>query len=141
MDGTQVRGRRHTNRMAWQEDSDRLDNVSVLMIGFRNDECPGSGNPPKRAASSVTGNEKEDATRSRMHVMGLPEDAYAAHGGPMRPHINVGADIDIVVARLVHTVCRVVGFECRIDFDTNRPDGAPRKPLDVSRLNDLGWKA
>lgn len=54
---------------------------------------------------------------------------------------NVGAGVDIAIDKLARTIMEVVGFEGEIVFDTSKPDGTPRKLLDVSRLKDIGWKA
>jgi len=55
--------------------------------------------------------------------------------------LNVGTGEDITIGEFARVVADVVGFPGRIDFDTARPDGAPRKLLDVSRINSLGWRA
>jgi GDP-L-fucose synthase len=55
--------------------------------------------------------------------------------------INVGWGNDVSIEELASTIARIVGFEGRLEFDTTRPDGAPQKLLDVSRLNALGWHA
>jgi len=55
--------------------------------------------------------------------------------------LNVGTGEDITIREFARLVADVVGFPGRIDFDTSRPDGAPRKLLDVSRINSLGWRA
>ena len=55
--------------------------------------------------------------------------------------INVGTGSDITIADLAHLVKKIVGFEGEIVFDTSKPDGTPKKQLDVSRINQLGWKA
>ncbi len=55
--------------------------------------------------------------------------------------INVGTGEDVTIRALAETVAEVVGFRGTIDWDTTKPDGTPRKLLDVSRLADLGWKA
>ena len=57
------------------------------------------------------------------------------------PLVNVGTGEDVTIAEVAHTVMKVVGFEGRIVFDTSKPDGTPRKLLDVSRVNALGWRA
>ncbi|HTP73874.1 MAG TPA: GDP-L-fucose synthase [Burkholderiaceae bacterium] len=57
------------------------------------------------------------------------------------PLINIGCGEDVSIAALTEQVMEVVGFDGRIVFDTSKPDGMPRKLLDVSRLNELGWKA
>ena len=58
-----------------------------------------------------------------------------------REHINVGSGIDMTIAELARAIVRTVGYGGKITFDTSRPDGTPRKLLDVSRINALGWKA
>jgi GDP-L-fucose synthase len=55
--------------------------------------------------------------------------------------INVGVGDDITIAGLARLVARSVGFEGTLEFDTSKPDGTPRKLLDVSKLNALGWRA
>ena len=55
--------------------------------------------------------------------------------------LNVGVGDDVTIRELVETVCDVVGFEGELVFDTSKPDGTPRKWLDVGRLADLGWRA
>ena len=55
--------------------------------------------------------------------------------------INVGCGQDLTIRELAQTLARVVGFEGRFEFDGSKPDGTPRKMLDVSRLNALGWRA
>ena len=56
-------------------------------------------------------------------------------------HINVGTGTDLSIAELAQTVAEVVGFDGEIQFDTSKPDGTPRKLLDVSKLSALGWKS
>jgi len=57
------------------------------------------------------------------------------------PLVNVGTGEDVTIRELAETVCEVVGFEGQLAFDTSKPDGTPRKLLDVSRLTGLGWTA
>jgi nucleoside-diphosphate-sugar epimerase len=59
----------------------------------------------------------------------------------MLSHINIGTGVDISIADLAGIVRETVGFEGEIVFDTGKPDGTPRKLLDVSKLSSLGWKA
>jgi GDP-L-fucose synthase len=59
----------------------------------------------------------------------------------MLSHINVGTGEDVTVRELAETVGEVVGFAGEIRFDATKPDGTPRKLLDVSRLKALGWEA
>jgi len=55
--------------------------------------------------------------------------------------VNVGCGQDLTIRELAHTLARVIGFDGLFEFDGSKPDGTPRKVLDVSRLNALGWRA
>ena len=74
-------------------------------------------------------------------VMNLPTDVLAQSTEPMLSHINVGAGVDCSICELAETLCEVIGFKGELVFDTSKPDGTPRKLLDVSRLKQLGWEA
>ena len=83
----------------------------------------------------------DDMAAASIHVMNLPKTTYDQHTSPMQSHVNVGYGSDITIAELARTVGRVVGYQGDIDFDTTKPDGAPRKLMDSSRLKSLGWQA
>jgi GDP-L-fucose synthase len=83
----------------------------------------------------------DDMASASVHVMNLPKATFEAHTSPMQSHINVGYGSDISIAELARTVGQVVGYQGQIDFDTTKPDGAPRKLMDSSRLKALGWQA
>lgn len=83
----------------------------------------------------------DDMAAASIHVMNLPKAVYDQHTSPMQSHINVGYGSDITIAELAHTVGQVVGYQGSIDFDSTKPDGAPRKLMDSSRLLALGWQA
>jgi len=83
----------------------------------------------------------DDMAAASVHVMNLPKATYDQHTAPMQSHINVGFGSDITIAELAHTVGQVVGYQGNIEFDASQPDGAPRKLMDSSRLNHLGWQA
>jgi GDP-L-fucose synthase len=83
----------------------------------------------------------DDMAAASVHVMNLDHAAYAAHTDPMHSHINVGTGEDVTIAELARLVGEVVGYRGRIGFDTGKPDGTPRKLLDVSKLKQLGWQA
>ena len=83
----------------------------------------------------------DDMAAASVHVMGLEPAEYAEQTEPMQAHINVGAGSDVSIAELAHLVARVVGYEGEITFDPSKPDGAPRKWMDSSRINGLGWSA
>jgi GDP-L-fucose synthase len=59
----------------------------------------------------------------------------------MLSHINVGTGVDCTIRELAETVARVTGFKGQLVWDATKPDGTPRKLMDVSRLAALGWKA
>lgn len=83
----------------------------------------------------------DDMAAACVHVMRLDESNYRAHTQPMLSHVNVGTGKDCTIRELAETISRVTGFRGRLVFDRSKPDGAPRKLLDVSRLDALGWKA
>ncbi|WP_111640769.1 GDP-L-fucose synthase [Marinimicrobium alkaliphilum] len=83
----------------------------------------------------------DDMAAASVFVMCLDDEAYNANTQPMLSHINVGTGVDCTIRELTETVARVVGYEGTIEWDASKPDGAPRKLMDVSRLAALGWKA
>ncbi len=83
----------------------------------------------------------DDMAAASVHVMNLDKATYDAHTLPMQSHINVGIGDDITIRELAQTVGRAVGYSGTIDFDPSKPDGSPRKLMDSSRLNALGWHA
>lgn len=83
----------------------------------------------------------DDMADACIHLMTLPDgeyDAILARYAP--PLINVGCGEDVTIRELAETVARVVGFTGRLMFDAGKPDGTPRKLLDVSRMSKLGWR-
>jgi GDP-L-fucose synthase len=95
----------------------------------------GSGTP-KREFLHV-----DDMAAASVHVLELPVEVYRAHTQTMCSHINVGTGIDCTIRELAETVARVTGFTGQLVWDASKPDGAPRKLLEVSRLRQLGWQA
>jgi len=83
----------------------------------------------------------DDMAAASVFVMNLPLQAYQAQTSPMQSHLNVGFGSDVTIAELAHAVGQAVGYSGDITFDTSKPDGAPRKWMDSSRLNTLGWRA
>ncbi|MGI4778478.1 MAG: GDP-L-fucose synthase [Janthinobacterium lividum] len=81
----------------------------------------------------------DDMAEACVHVMDLPHDTYAALTQPMNSHINVGSGEDLSILDLAKLVSDVVGFEGDIRCDADKPDGAPRKLLDIARIRELGW--
>ncbi|MDE0870668.1 MAG: GDP-L-fucose synthase [Flavobacteriales bacterium] len=55
--------------------------------------------------------------------------------------VNIGTGVDLSIKDLADMICQIVGYDGALDWDTSKPDGTPRKLMDVSRINALGWKA
>jgi len=83
----------------------------------------------------------DDMAAACLHVLNLDVETYGANTQPMCSHINVGTGVDVTIRELAETIAKVVGYQGELRFDATKPDGAPRKLLDVSRLNALGWEA
>ena len=83
----------------------------------------------------------DDMAAASVHVMQLPQELYAQHTQAMQGHINVGSGSDITIVELAQTIAQTVGFTGQIEFDATKPDGAPRKWMDSTLINSLGWKA
>jgi GDP-L-fucose synthase len=95
----------------------------------------GSGNPMREFLHV------DDMAAASVYVMELDDTILKANTQPMLSHINVGTGVDCTIRELAETVARVTGFTGRLVFDASKPDGAPRKLMDVSRLKALGWQA
>jgi GDP-L-fucose synthase len=83
----------------------------------------------------------DDMAAASVFVMQLPLETYQSQTKPMQSHINVGSGSDVTIAELARSVAQAVGYQGAVTFDTSKPDGAPRKWMDSSKLNTLGWQA
>jgi GDP-L-fucose synthase len=83
----------------------------------------------------------DDMAEASVFVMNLDINKYRQHTQPMLSHINVGTGIDCTIRELVETVASIVGFEGEIIFDITKPDGTPRKLMNITRMERLGWSA
>ena len=83
----------------------------------------------------------DDMAAASVHVMELDRAAYDAHTKPMLSHINVGTGQDVTIRELAETIMHAIGFEGELTFDASKPDGTPRKLLDVANLGGMGWTA
>lgn len=83
----------------------------------------------------------DDMAAASVHVMNLDKEVYQANTQPMLSHINVGTGVDCTIRELAETIASVTGFKGELVFDKTKPDGTPRKLMDVSRLKSLGWEA
>ena len=83
----------------------------------------------------------DDMASASIHVMNLDQETYEQNTDPMLSHINVGTGVDCTIRELAETVSDVTGFTGELEFDASKPDGTPRKLMDVSKLAQLGWRA
>ncbi|HDD9073780.1 TPA: GDP-L-fucose synthase, partial [Escherichia coli] len=81
----------------------------------------------------------DDMAAASVHVMELDEAIYQQNTQPMLSHINVGTGVDCSIREMAETMASVVGYQGKIVFDVTKPDGTPRKLMDVTRLKNLGW--
>lgn len=95
----------------------------------------GTGNP-RREFLYV-----DDMAKASIYVMNLDENIYNHEVSSMLSHINIGTGEDCTIEELVRVIAKVTGFKGNIKFDSSKPDGSPRKLMDVSRLNNLGWRS
>lgn len=107
----------------------------AVVTGEREVTIWGSGRP-RREFLHV-----DDMAEASLFVMNLDREVYARHTEPMLSHINVGTGSDISIAALASIIADVTGFTGRIICDASKPDGTPRKLMDVSRLSAMGWRA
>lgn len=94
----------------------------------------GSGEPRREFLFS------DDLAHASLFVMSLNLKDYQSVTRPMQSHLNVGSGIDMTIRELAELIKKVVGFKGEILFDTSKPDGPPKKLMDSSKLNRLGWK-
>jgi GDP-L-fucose synthase len=83
----------------------------------------------------------DDLAAACIHIMNLDKVIYAHHTRPMRRHLNVGSGYDISIADLAELIRKTVGYAGEVTLDLSRPDGTPRKLMDSSTLNSMGWQA
>jgi GDP-L-fucose synthase len=95
----------------------------------------GSGKP-KREFLYV-----DDLAQASIFVMNLDRKIYEANTSQMLSHINVGYGNDLSILELAHLIKEVVGFDGNITLDSTKPDGTPRKLMDITRLQQMGWQA
>lgn len=97
----------------------------------------GSGNPRREFLYS------DDAADACLHLMTMPEESYRKLCGSRDhpPLVNIGSGSDLPIRELAGLIAQIVGFNGEIVFDRSKPDGTPRKLMDVSLLKSLGWRA
>jgi GDP-L-fucose synthase len=95
----------------------------------------GSGNPMREFLFV------DDMAQASVFVMNLDSQSYEENTEHMLSHINVGSGVDCTIKELTEAVAATVGYQGKIVWDVSKPDGSPRKLMDISRLETLGWKA
>jgi GDP-L-fucose synthase len=95
----------------------------------------GTGNPKREFLNAG------DLASASVFLMNLEKSVYSEHTEPMLSHVNVGTGVDCTIKEQAETITEVVGYTGKLQFDITKPDGAPRKLLDVSLINKLGWQA
>ena len=83
----------------------------------------------------------DDMAAASIYLLLLDKSRYNQESSPMLSHVNVGTGEDVTIRELAELIAGVVGYEGKLEFDDTKPDGTPRKLLDVSRINKLGWSA
>jgi GDP-L-fucose synthase len=95
----------------------------------------GTGNPSREFLFV------DDMAKASVFIMELNKEQYDANTSPMLSHINVGFGSDISIRDLAYLLKEVIEYPGEIQFDTSKPDGTPRKLMDSSKIQDMGWKA
>jgi len=83
----------------------------------------------------------QDMADACIRVMSLDKSTYEKHTHPMLSHINIGSGFETSIKELAETICKVTNYKGQINFDSSKPSGSPRKLIDSSILNEIGWLA
>jgi GDP-L-fucose synthase len=81
----------------------------------------------------------DDMAAASVHIVDLDKSVYQQHTQPMLSHLNAGAGTDVTIRELAEMIAQTVGYQGEIVFDAGKPDGTPRKLMDSTCLNRLGW--
>lgn len=104
----------------------KLNNIQEVKIW-------GSGNPYREFLYV------DDLAEACSHIMRLDVSDYKRNTQPMLSHLNIGSGTDIKISELANIISKIVNYKGRISYDKSKPDGAPRKLLDSTLVNKLGW--
>jgi GDP-L-fucose synthase len=83
----------------------------------------------------------DDMASASLFVLGIDKEIYISNTKPMISHINIGTGVETSIAELAELIKVVIGFSGQLVFDTSKPDGPPRKLIDISRISSLGWES
>jgi GDP-L-fucose synthase len=81
----------------------------------------------------------DDMAEACVHIMNLEKEIYQSNTSAMSSHINIGSGVDISIGELAKLIATTVGYTGKIEFDSSKPDGTPRKWLDINCLQNFGW--
>ena len=82
----------------------------------------------------------DDLASACLHVLGMTAETWHGITQPMQSHVNVGTGSDCSIEALARSIAKAVGFDGAIVFDHDKPDGTPRKLLDITRISQTGWR-
>lgn len=82
----------------------------------------------------------DDMAAACIFVMNLPLEQYQQVTSIMQSHLNIGTGEEVTIQALAQLICKVIGYDGKLTFNSEKPDGTPRKILDISRLHQLGWQ-
>lgn len=82
----------------------------------------------------------DDLASFGVHIMEFDKNTYGSHTSPMSSHVNIGSGEEITIAKLAEMLCRIIEYQGDLIFDNSVPDGAPRKIMDVRRLDSFGFE-
>jgi GDP-L-fucose synthase len=82
----------------------------------------------------------DDMAQASLFVLELDEKTYKINTQPMLSHINIGTGKDVTIREMAETMKQIVGYEGKLTFDATKPDGAPRKLINITRLKRMGWE-
>ena len=82
----------------------------------------------------------DDMADASLFVINLNKNIYQEQTKTMLSHVNVGTGIDVTIREMAETLKKIIGYKGNLKFDSSKPDGAPRKLIDVQRLTNMGWK-
>ena len=103
--------------------------------GAQRIEVWGSGTPRRELLYS------DDMADACVFLMSLPDESFESLLSEREPPlINVGTNEDLTIREIAQLVCQVLDYECELTFDSSKPDGTPRKLMDSSKINRLGWR-
>ena len=102
----------------------RLDTVTIWGTGT-----------PRREFLHV-----DDMAEACVHLMNLDRQRYLSHTSPMSSHVNIGTGSDITIKHVAELIAEITGYTGRIEFDSSKPDGTPRKWLNTDCMTQLGWR-